>query len=260
MPWGTISLFFCLLGKAGFAFGSAFVGGKQKIRTRISVRKTEEISLEKTVSKKTRITDLVLALGIISVITFCTRFFSGIPLLWVRSALQWAANILMGLVALFFVKKSGRKEDYGFKNAKAYAIGLAIAVLLQLVIGVIPALLGQSLVGTHRDFVLWELVYQFFYFVLVIGPAEEWIFRVYVQGTIVDLLPRAKWLGVVAASVLFGLWHLINGNLIQVFFTFLIGCVFGFAKYRIQNCRYSGVAFAHGLYDFLNVVTTILFV
>ena len=43
---------------------------------------------------------------------------------------------------------------------------------------------------------------------------------------------------------------------IQVLFTFGIGLVFGLAKYFIKQYKYLGLAFAHGLYDFLNVVVT----
>ncbi len=70
----------------------------------------------------------------------------------------------------------------------------------------------------------------------------------------VGLFGRRPWIGVVIAAFLFGLFHLINGNLIQVLFAFGIGLVFGFAKYRIKHCGYAGVAFGHGFYDFLNVV------
>lgn len=53
---------------------------------------------------------------------------------------------------------------------------------------------------------------------------------------------------------MFGWWHLINGSLLQVAFTFGIGLVFGMCKYYIKNCKYLGLALGHGLYDFLNVV------
>ena len=33
-------------------------------------------------------------------------------------------------------------------------------------------------------------------------------------------------------------------------------CALGFCKYYIKNCKYTGVAVAHGLYDFFNVVIT----
>ena len=40
----------------------------------------------------------------------------------------------------------------------------------------------------------------------------------------------------------------------------LIGLVFGFAKYKIKDCGYVGVALAHGLYDFLNTVVRMFIV
>lgn len=40
----------------------------------------------------------------------------------------------------------------------------------------------------------------------------------------------------------------------QVLFTFGIGLVFGFAKYKIKDCKYPGLAFGHGLYDFINTL------
>ena len=59
---------------------------------------------------------------------------------------------------------------------------------------------------------------------------------------------------------LFGLSHLINGTLMQVVFTFGIGLVFGFAKYKIRDCGYVGVAFGHGLYDFFIEIVRMLIV
>ena len=67
---------------------------------------------------------------------------------------------------------------------------------------------------------------------------------------------KHKWIGVIIASALFGIWHLINGSPLQVLFTFGIGLVFGFAKYFIKRFKYLGVSFAHGLYDFLNIIVT----
>ncbi|MBO5147877.1 MAG: CPBP family intramembrane metalloprotease [Clostridia bacterium] len=77
------------------------------------------------------------------------------------------------------------------------------------------------------------------------------MFRVYLQDTFVSFLKKNKWIGVIIVSFLFGLYHIINGSIMQVLFTFPIGLVFGFAKYKIKNCGYIGVAFGHGLYDFL---------
>jgi membrane protease YdiL (CAAX protease family) len=89
---------------------------------------------------------------------------------------------------------------------------------------------------------------------------EEFVFRVYLQDAFVSFFETHKWIGVVIASFLFGLWHIINGNVVQVFFTFGIGLVFGFAKYKLKDCGYIGVSFGHGLYDFLNILVRMFIV
>ncbi len=226
----------------------------------IIYRSAEAKDLEDRTVKRTKLIYLLVAVAVISLITFFTRYIFAINVIWLRLTLSCTANLLMGLVAFLFIKKTRMREDLGLKNKRSYLIGLITAVALHIVIGVIPALLGVSLVGGHKDFVLWSFIYQFLQYLLIIGPVEELIFRVYIQGTIVCLLPRCKWLGVVIASLLFGFWHLFNGNLIQVLFTFLIGCAFGFAKYFIKDCKFAGVALGHGLYDFLNFAATVLWI
>ena len=133
-------------------------------------------------------------------------------------------------------------------------MGVALAVILSLCIAVIPSLFGLCLVGEGTAVSLTALLYDFFFYLLVIGPVEELMFRVYLQELFMDFLPQKKWLGVVLASLLFGLFHWINGNLMQVILTFGIGLYFGFAKYKLKNCGYTAVALGHGLYDFLNTV------
>ena len=169
-------------------------------------------------------------------------------------------NLANAGISLVAIKVTRMKIDFKWKNYKQYIIGIVICVVLSLVIAWIPALLGTSLVGDHADFVLWKFIYNLVNYLLIIGPVEELIFRVYIQGTLVDFFKSSKWIGVLIASFLFGLWHIINGNLIQVIFTFGIGCVFGFAKQYIKDLHYPGVALSHGLYDFLNYVVRLTIV
>lgn len=163
-------------------------------------------------------------------------------------------NLLNGIVAWVAMKLTGMKPDIDIRNKRQYLIGAAIALALSALIAVIPALCGFSLVGNHEDFSWFAIIHDFLFYLLIIGPVEELVFRVYLQDTFVSLFEKHKWAGVVIASFLFGLWHIINGNIIQVLFTFGIGLVFGFAKYKIKDCKYLGLAFGHGLYDFLNTL------
>ena len=165
-------------------------------------------------------------------------------------------NLLNGATAFVAIKLTGVKIGVELKNFWQYLIGLGIALTLSLFIAFIPAWCGHSLVGVHANYDIGTLIYALFFFLLVIGPVEELVFRVYYQETFMSFFNKHKWIGVIIASALFGLWHLINGSPLQVLFTFGIGLVFGFAKYFIKHFKYLGVSFAHGLYDFLNIIVT----
>ena len=90
----------------------------------------------------------------------------------------------MGVVAIVAMKLTKIKTEFGLKNVKSYVIGIVIALGLTLVMGLIPIWCGTSLIGGHSDFVLWEFIFNLFYLLLIIGPVEELIFRVYIQETI----------------------------------------------------------------------------
>lgn len=195
---------------------------------------------------------LSLSLVMICAVTFSARFIKYIDVTALKIIAQVFLNLFNGLIALIAMKSTGMKINIDLKNKRQYLIGAVIALALSVVIAVVPALCGFSLIGDHADFSWFVLVYDLLFYLLIIGPVEEFVFRVYLQDTFVSFFEKRKWLGVVLASFLFGSWHLINGNIIQVLFTFGIGLVFGFAKYKIRDCGYIGVAFGHGLYDFLN--------
>lgn len=197
---------------------------------------------------------LSLSLVMICAVTFSARFIKYIDVTALKIIAQVFLNLFNGLIALIAMKSTGMKINIDLKNKRQYLIGAVIALALSVVIAVVPALCGFSLIGDHADFSWFVLVYDLLFYLLIIGPVEEFVFRVYLQDTFVSFFEKRKWLGVVLASFLFGSWHLINGNIIQVLFTFGIGLVFGFAKYKIRDCGYIGVAFGHVLYDFLNTL------
>ena len=208
---------------------------------------------------KKRIIVLTVACFLISAITFSVGLLHGIGALWLRILLQTGAYLLIGAVALVAMKITGIKLDLDLKNMKQYAIGAGIALTLSLLIAFVPALLGCSLVGPHKDFSRFGLIYNLLFFFLIVGPVEELVFRVYLQETLIPLFKK-PWIGVVLAAFLFGLWHLINGSPLQVLFTFGIGLVFGVSKYKFKDCKYPGLAFGHGLYDFLNEIVRLFVV
>lgn len=202
----------------------------------------------------------IIILVVTTILIFVFTFLGGLnPFndnLILRRLYSVSMNLLNGVTAFIAIKLTGVKIGIELKNFWQYLIGLGIALTLSLFIAFIPAWCGHSLVGAHTNYDIGTLIYAFFFFLLVIGPVEELVFRVYYQETFMSFFSKHKWIGVIIASALFGLWHLINGSPLQVLFTFGIGLVFGFAKYFIKHFKYLGVSFAHGLYDFLNIIVT----
>ena len=184
---------------------------------------------------KKNIIILCCSIAMICAITFSGRFIRYIDVFGIRITVQVVLNLLNGLVAWIAMKLTGMKMDIDFKNKHQYGIGAAIALALSVTIAIIPALCGFSLIGNHTDFSWFTIIYSLLFYQLILGPVEELVFRVYLQDTFVSLFAKRKWLGVIIAAFLFGLWHIINGSVVQVLFTFGIGLVFGFAKYKIKD-------------------------
>lgn len=219
--------------------------------------RNKPIEVIKMKKAKKNITVLCCSIICIAVVTSLARYANRIDILGLKIFAFVGLNLLNGLVAFAAMKLTKMEIRIDLKNGRQYLIGAAIAVALSILVSIIPALCGFSLVGEHTDFSWFKIIFYLLFDLLIIGPVEEFIFRVYLQDTFVGFFEKHSWLGVVIASFLFGLWHLINGSFAQVLITFAIGLVCGFAKYKIKNCGYVGVAFAHGLYDYLNLLVTI---
>ena len=209
---------------------------------------------------KKRIIILVISILAIAGITFMAGLFSGVSNPALKSFIKIILNLLNGSVALVAIILTGIKIDLDLKNKKQFMIGILIILALISGLAVIFALFGISLFGQHTDFSWSSLLFYLFFYMIIIGPVEELIFRVYLQETITGFFNKNKWIGVIITALLFGLFHLINGSYFQVLFAFGIGLIFGFSKYLIKDCKYLGLAVGHGLYDFLNVIARMFIV
>lgn len=194
---------------------------------------------------------IVLIISILSItaITYSINFFPN-P----TSMLKVLLNTLNASIAIIAMKLTKMKLDIDFKNKKQYVMGLIIGVLLSLCIVIIPILLGVQIVGSHLEFNWAILINKLLFYMLIIGPFEELIFRVYIQDTCIGFFKYNKWVGIILSSILFGAVHLINGSLMQMIFATGIGLIFGLCKYNIKDCKYLSLAIAHGIYDFSTII------
>lgn len=174
-----------------------------------------------------------------------------------RTAFQFAG---FSAPALLFVAAAGDRSLLPFslpdRRGAALALG-GVVVLYGLQYGLLTALgaVGVEPVQnraidptTHAPaYFLWMVVVS----VLVVGPAEELLFRGAIQG----LLKRAwgAWPAVVGAAALFGSLHYsvgsgsVAGALAYVLVAFLLGAVLGVLYERTENLVVPAVA--HGLFN-----------
>ncbi len=201
----------------------------------------------------------LVALFIIAGITFLMWAVKLANIYAVRLCLNWLVIIAYTAVAVVAMFLTGRHKTLLPRKNKLWLqiiIGTAIAAVLCFFMGILPILCGTSLIGSHTDPSALTILISAVQDILFVGLCEEIVFRGYVQNQFEIWLKKCKWLAPLIAGVLFGLWHIINGSLIQVLFTTLIGCVFGYAKYFIKDCSLLSVIIAHGLYDFSLVLLT----
>lgn len=220
----------------------------------------------KTTAKKISTAKKLIILAVccfaVAAITLSGRLLSLFEAVAIRRAMNCAVYAAMAVCALVGMKLSGMsmKERLDFRNAGQYLWGLAVFAFLSLSFAVIPILCGGNFIGGHFEPPVGDIIYYAVFYIIFVGPVEELIFRGYIQELLADILPKHKWLGAVLAAALFGLWHLINGSLIQVLFTFVIGLILGLSKYFIKNCTLISVSLGHGLYDFFNIIWRIVLV
>ena len=167
---------------------------------------------------------------------------------------QW---LLFLVPAILMIVNKERLCSIGFKKEKILSqigIGVLLAVSMSLVLTILPITLGlKEMVGNTTYTQTWKFVYQFIYAIFGVALAEELIFRGYIFKKLLEI-KNAKWVAIIISSVLFGLFHIFNGNIIQVFMTAFIGFLYCIFREKIKGCTLLSLIIAHGVYDALIVL------
>lgn len=168
--------------------------------------------------------------------------------------IQWVLFIVPGI--LMIVNKENL-ADIGFRKEKILqqiGIGVLLAFAMSLVLTVVPILLGfKDMVGNITYTQTWKIVYQFVYAILGVALAEELIFRGYIFNKLLEI-KDSKWFAIIISSVLFGLFHIFNGNILQVIITAFLGFLFCIFREKIKGCTLISLIIAHGIYDAMIVL------
>ena len=160
-------------------------------------------------------------------------------------------------VILMLVNKD-KLADYGFsKDKKGLQIiaGILMGIAMSFVLTLIPHLLGlgKYVDSGERYEYLWQFIFDFIYCIVAIGFVEEFVFRGFVYEKI-KAISQKDMPAIIGSSVLFGVFHLFGGSMIQVIVTACVGVLFCFCRLKIKNCSTLSLIIGHGIYDALITV------
>ncbi len=148
--------------------------------------------------------------------------------------------------------------DYGFsKDKKKFQIivGVLIGVVMSFILTLIPHLFGfgEYVDSGKRYKYIWQFIYEFFYCIFAIGFVEEFVFRGFIYEKIKSISQKDM-IAIISSSVIFGVFHLFSGNIVQMIMTSCIGAIFCFCRLKVKNCTTLSLIIGHGVYDALITV------
>lgn len=197
-------------------------------------------------------------LGLYGVVSFNQFIQMSLPL-----GLRMISMIIVyWLIALIpIIVMFGNKDklvDYGFSKDKMkfqIIVGVLIGIAMSVILTLIPHLFGfgEYVDSGKRYEYLWQFIYEFFYCIFAVGFVEEFVFRGFVYKKIKNISQKDM-IAIIVSSVLFGVFHLFSGNIIQMLMTACIGVFFCFCRVKVKNCSTLSLIIAHGVYDALITV------
>lgn len=212
--------------------------------------------------KKKELVSLIIGyagsfLGLYGVISFNRFVLMSLPL-GLRMVCMIVTYWLTALVPVIVtIVRKDKIADYWNNDHIGYQMltGVLIGTAMSLVLTLVPHLvgLGAYFDSGKRYTYLWQFAYEFLYCIAAVGLAEEFVFRGFIYNRI-KKISRSNAVAVIGSSVLFGIFHLFDGNIVQMIMTAFIGAFFCLCKLKIKNCSLLSLIIAHGIYDALITV------
>jgi membrane protease YdiL (CAAX protease family) len=191
---------------------------------------------------------------LVCVYLFNRLVFPGLPL-GVRAPLAFLLKWIMAVPAVsMMLTEKNKLSDYGFTKERIslqLTLGAVIGLTMSLLFTVLPILLGlRDWVGEPQYSKAWQFIYDFLYCMLAVSLSEELVFRGHIFYTLLNIRD-SKWLAIIISSILFGLFHILDGGLLQMAATALLGVLFCLCREKLKSCTTLSIIVAHGLYDAL---------
>jgi membrane protease YdiL (CAAX protease family) len=192
-------------------------------------------------------------LGLYGVVCFNQYILMTLPL-WARMITMPIAYWLPALIPLIILRITRMKPAIlGFSKADLphqVLVGILLGIVMSLVFTLTPHLIGLgSFVDNGRRYkMLWQFVYEFGYCILAVGAVEELLFRGFFYHKLHQLV-SSEAAAILISSLLFGLFHIFSGNILQIIMTALVGIFWCLCRKKIKFCTTLSLILAHGIYD-----------
>jgi membrane protease YdiL (CAAX protease family) len=193
--------------------------------------------------------------GCFGVIMLNRYVMMSLPLIG-RMILMLVSYWLIALVPVVIMLLTKEKDPVLRFSVEKIGMQIASGVIAGLILASayfwVPYLLGfGSLVDNGDRFTkAWQFAYELFYFIIAVGAVEEIVFRGFLYSKLKNIFQN-EWAAIILSSVLFGLFHILIGNIVQVCITAIIGFIFCLVRYKIKNFSMLSLILMHGVYDFL---------
>ncbi|MCL2375761.1 MAG: CPBP family intramembrane metalloprotease [Defluviitaleaceae bacterium] len=181
----------------------------------------------------------------------------GFPLA-MQLILMTAAWWPMLAATIFFMRRD--KEglgDIGFSKENIpmqILLGVPVAAVSLFIFIALPGLFGFQM-GFHQEMNPLTVVLEFVRILLSVALVEEIIFRGHIFKKLQDI-NNSKWFAILISSVLFGLFHILNWNPLQIVVTTIIGIYWCLCRDRFKHCTLLTLIVAHALHNLLIPVVT----
>lgn len=202
-------------------------------------------------------------LGLIGVMVFNRYILMSLPLI-VRMAAMVITYYLIAVIPFIVMRKyHDTFSDYGFKKDKLIlqiVIGIGLGLGLSLILTLLPHIagLGELVDNGKRYQYFWQFAFDFVYYIAAVACIEEFVFRGIIYEKL-NIITKNEIAAIAISSVLFGLFHLLGGNIVQLVGTAVIGVILCIFRLKIKNCTTLSLIIAHGIYDAMITVWTALF-
>lgn len=199
-------------------------------------------------------------LGLFGVNAIYTFILMSLPI-GVRLIVMPVSYWLIAIVpVIIIIISKGRLSEYGFSKEKIciqILTGIVIGLFMSAILTFIPHLAGfGEYVNNGKQYkYLWQFVFEFVYCIFAIGCVEEIVFRGFIYRKIANVFAKDI-IAIIGSSILFGVFHLLSGSIVQMIMTAFIGIFFCFIRNKIKNCTTMSLIIAHGIYDALITVMT----